>query len=146
YAAMLQEAERRGSVDFSSVRAAVSAAEPLAADIFTRCARRFGIEILDGLGSTEVLHIYLSARPGRVKAGSVGQPVGGCEIRIADANGNPAADGEVGDLYVRSPSTALCYWNRRDATAERMQGEWFNTGDKAYRDSDGYFWYVGRSD
>ena len=146
YAAMLQEAERRGSVDFSSVRAAVSAAEPLAADIFIRWARRFGIEILDGLGSTEVLHIYLSARAGRVKAGSVGQPVPGCEIRIADANGNQAADGEVGDLYVRGPSTALWYWNRRGATVERMQGEWFDTGDKAYRDGDGYFWYVGRSD
>jgi benzoate-CoA ligase len=147
YAAMLHEVERQQQpVDFSSVRIAVSAAEPLAAEIFTRWAGRFGIEILDGLGSTEVLHIYLSARAGHVKAGSVGQPVSGYEIRLTDAGGKQVVDGELGDLSVRGPSTAMWYWNRRQATAERMQGEWFATGDKAYRDGDGYFWYAGRSD
>jgi benzoate-CoA ligase family protein len=146
YASMLREPDQGGTHHFSSVRLAVSAAEPLAADILTRWGQRFGVEILDGMGSTEVLHIYLSARAGRVKPGSLGQPVPGYEVRVADAEGNPTADGEVGDLYVRGPSTALWYSNRRSATTARMRGEWFHTGDKGYRDADGYFWYTGRSD
>jgi benzoate-CoA ligase family protein len=146
YASMLREADQGNSHHFSSVRLAVSAAEPLAADILVRWARRFGVEILDGIGSTEVLHIYLSARAGRVKPGSLGEPVPGYEVRVTDANGNPSADGEIGDLHVRGSSTALSYWNRRGATTERMRGEWFHTGDKGYRDGDGYFWYTGRSD
>jgi benzoate-CoA ligase family protein len=150
YAAMLRDAagsaERSHAHDFSSVRAAVSAAEPLPADVFTRFSRTFGVEILDGLGSTEVLHIYLSARQGRVKAGSVGQPVPGYEIRVVDAEGRTAPDGEIGDLLVRGHSTAASYWSRRRATTERMRGEWFHTGDKGYRDGDGCFWYAGRAD
>jgi benzoate-CoA ligase family protein len=146
YSSMLAETDQQHSHDFSSVRLAVSAAEPLAADIFVRWARRFGVEILDGLGSTEVLHIYVSARPGRVKPGSAGQPVPGYDVRITDANGNAASEGEIGDVQVRGFSTALWYWSRRRATTDRMRGEWFHTGDKAYRDHDGYLWYAGRSD
>src|SRR5207253_9230799 len=122
YAAMLRDAEgspRSPARDFSSVRVAVSAAEPLPADIFTRFARTFGVEILDGLGSTEVLHVYLSAQPGRVRPGSVGRPVPGYEIRIVDADGNESADNEISDLLVRGRSTAASYWNRRSTTLER---------------------------
>jgi len=145
YAAMLQEAERK-TYDLSGVRLAVSAAEPLPAEIFRRWKDRFGIEILDGIGSTEALHIYISASPGRVKAGSSGQPVPGYEARIVDSDGADAPVGVVGDLWIRGPSTALAYWNRRELTRDRMRGVWFVTGDKYRKDEDGYYWYAGRSD
>ncbi len=146
YAAMLQETDRPHSYDLSSVRLASSAAEPLPAEIFRRWKARFGIEILDGIGSTEVLHIYLSARSGNVRPGSSGQPVAGYELRIVDEAGHDAPPGAIGDLLVRGDSTAPCYWNRPELTAERMQGAWFRSGDKYSMDGDGYFWYRGRSD
>jgi benzoate-CoA ligase family protein len=146
YAAMLQETDRPHAYDLTSVRMAVSAAEPLPAEIFRRWKERFGVEILDGLGSTEVLHIYLSARAGKVKPGSTGQPVPGYQLRIVDEKGRDAPAGSIGDLLVRGASTAPCYWNRPELSAERMQGEWFHSGDKYFLDEDGYFWYAGRSD
>jgi benzoate-CoA ligase family protein len=146
YAAMLQEAEQDKSYDLGSVRLAVSAAEPLPADIFRRWKDRFGVEILDGIGSTEVLHIYLSARAGQVRPGSTGQAVAGYELALVDHNGQPVAPGAIGDLMVAGPSTAPCYWNRRDLSQERMRGRWFFTGDKYRIDEDGYYWYAGRSD
>lgn len=146
YASILRTTDGRQSHDFSSVRLAVSAAEPLPADLFLRWKQRFGVEILDGLGSTELLHIYLSARSGRVKPGSVGRPVPGYDVRLIDAEGQPVADGEIGDLTVGGRSTALYYWNRREATTGRMRGERFYTGDKASRDSDGDYWLAGRAD
>jgi benzoate-CoA ligase len=145
YAAMLQEAERK-TYDLKSVRLAVSAAEPLPAEIFRRWQERFGIEILDGIGSTEVLHIYLSARSGRVCPGSTGQAVSGYELAIVDDTGNPVPSGAIGDLLVAGPSTALCYWNRQDLSRDRMRGRWFVTGDKYRVDEEGYYWYAGRSD
>lgn len=145
YAAMLQEAERH-QFDFSSVRLAVSAAEPLPAEIFRRWQKRFGVEILDGIGSTEVLHIYISASAGRVKPGSSGQPVPGYDIRIVDSAGHDAAAGAIGDLWVRGASTATGYWNRSGLSRDRMRDEWFVSGDKYYRDADGYYWYAGRTD
>ena len=145
YAAMLQEADRR-ECDFSSVRLAVSAAEPLPAEIFRRWRERFGVEILDGIGSTEVLHIYISASAGRVKPGSSGQPVPGYEMRIVDSGGQDVPPGTIGDLWVCGRSTAPGYWNRSQFSRDRMRGEWFVTGDKYYRDEDGYYWYAGRSD
>ena len=104
YAAMLREAERT-RYDLSTVRLAVSAAEPLPAEIFRRWKEHFGIEILDGIGSTEVLHIYISASPRRVKPGSSGQPVPGYDVRIVDSEGLDVAPGTIGDLWVRGPST-----------------------------------------
>ena len=132
YAAMLQEA-RATAYDLSSVRLAISAAEPLPAEIFRRWKERFDIEILDGLGSTEVLHIYLSARAGEVRPGSSGTPVPGYDIRVVDAAGEDVAAGTVGDLLVAGDSRAVCYWNRPELTAERMRGSWFVTGDKYQR-------------
>jgi benzoate-CoA ligase len=145
YVAMLQEAERT-SYDLSSVRLAASAAEPLPAHIFRRWKERFGVEILDGIGSTEVLHIYLSARPGKVRPGSTGQAVHGYELALVDDAGQPVPTGAIGDLMVAGPSTAQRYWNRQDLTLSRMRGRWFFTGDKYTIDSDGYYWYAGRSD
>ena len=145
YAAMLEEA-RTTDYDLSSVRLAISAAEPLPAEIFRRWKERFGIEILDGLGSTEVLHIYLSARAGEVRPGSCGTPVPGYEVRVVDAGGEDVPAGTVGDLLVAGDSRAVCYWHRPELTAERMRDAWFVTGDKYSVDADGYYWYAGRAD
>jgi len=144
-AAMLQEAER-ASYDLGSVRLAVSAAEPLPAAVHVRWRERFGVEILDGIGSTEVLHIYIPCRPGRVKPGSSGQVVPGYDVRIVDTDGHDAPPGVIGDLLVAGESTALGYWRRRAMTADRMRGRWFVTGDKYSVDGDGFYWYAGRSD
>jgi len=145
YAAMLQEAER-AAYDLGSVRLAVSAAEPLPAEIFRRWKERFGVEILDGIGSTEVLHIYLSARAGQVRAGSTGQAVPGYELALLDHASQPVPPGAIGDLLVAGPSTAQGYWSRHALTEDRMRGRWFFTGDKYTVDQDGYYWYAGRSD
>jgi len=145
YAQMLQEAERQ-HYRLDRVRLAVSAAEPLPAEIFRRWHRKFGVEILDGLGSTEALHMYLSARPGKVKPGSTGTAVPGYELRIIDVDEREVSPGTIGDLVVAGNSFSPCYWNRRKLTAERMRGKWFFTGDKFSIDSDGYYWYAGRAD
>jgi benzoate-CoA ligase family protein len=145
YAAMLQEAEQTAS-DLGSVRLAVSAAEPLPAEIFRRWKERFGVEILDGIGSTEVLHIYLSARAGNVRPGSTGQVVPGYELALVDHAGHAVPPGAIGDMLVAGPSTAPGYWNRDSLTRDRMRGRWFFTGDKYSVDEDGYYWYAGRSD
>jgi benzoate-CoA ligase family protein len=145
YASMLQEAER-APYDLSSIRLAASAAEPLPAEIFRRWRDRFGVEILDGIGSTEVLHIYLSAKPGQVRPGTTGHAVPGYELALVDHEGKLAATGAIGDLLVAGPSTAQCYWNRPELTKDRMRGRWFVTGDKYRIDEDGYYWYAGRSD
>ena len=146
YAQMLQEAEQNTAYGLPWVRLAVSAAEPLPADIFRRWKDRFGVEILDGIGSTEVLHIYLSARAGHVRPGSTGQPVPGYEVALVDPAGHPVPPGAIGDLLVAGPSTAPCYWNRRALSQERMRGRWFFTGDNYRIDEDGYYWYAGRAD
>ena len=145
YAAMLQEA-RATEYDLASVRLAISAAEPLPAEIFRRWKERFDIEILDGLGSTELLHIYLSARAGSVRPGSSGTAVPGYDIRVVDAAGEDVSAGTVGDLLVSGHSRAVCYWNRPELTTDRMRGRWFVTGDKYSVDADGYYWYAGRAD
>ncbi len=145
YAAMLQEA-RDAEYDLASVRLAISAAEPLPAEIFRRWKERFGIEILDGLGSTELLHIYVSARTGEVRPGSSGTPVPGYDVRVVDLEGKDAPAETVGDLLVAGDSRAVSYWNRPELTADRMRGRWFVTGDKYTVDADGYYWYAGRAD
>jgi benzoate-CoA ligase family protein len=145
YAQMLQEAERE-SYCLDSVRVAVSAAEPLPAEIFRRWQRKFGVEILDGIGSTEALHIYLSARQGKVKPGSTGTAIPGYELRIVGLDDCEVSPGTIGDLLVAGDSIAPYYWNRRQLTTDRMRGKWFFTGDKYWMDNDGYYWYAGRSD
>jgi benzoate-CoA ligase len=145
YAQMLQEAEKE-SYCLDSIRLAVSAAEPLPAEIFRRFHAKFGIEILDGIGSTEALHIYVSARPGDVKPGSTGKAVPGYQLRLIDLDDREVPPGAIGDLLVAGESIAPCYWQRRELTAERMRGKWFFTGDKYSIDADGYYWYAGRSD
>jgi benzoate-CoA ligase len=157
YAAMLDHAEKRdretGSRpdpnarhEFSSVRLCASAGEALPPDIFQRFKERYGLEILDGLGSTEMLHIFLSNRPGQVRPGSTGRPVPGYELKLVDDQGQPVPEGEVGTLLVKGESAAQFYWRKRDKTRKTMVGEWINTGDKFHRDPEGFFWCDGRGD
>lgn len=146
FAAMLRETDAANPYDLRSVRLGISAAEPLPAEIVRRWRERFGFEVLDGIGSTEVLHIYLSNRPGSVEPGSSGTPVEGYQVRITDERGNDLPAGETGDLWVRGASNATHYWNRPQLTAERMRDGWFFSGDKYRVDAGGYYWYAGRSD
>lgn len=143
YAAMLAQ---DGPGDLGNVRLCVSAGEPLPAALFTRWKERFGVEILDGIGSTEALHIYISSRPGRVRPGSSGEVVPGYAVRIVDEEARDLPAGEIGDLLVSGESVAAGYWNQHDRTKAAFHGEWFRSGDKYYRDPDGYYWYCGRSD
>ncbi|OPY68069.1 MAG: Benzoate--CoA ligase [Syntrophorhabdus sp. PtaU1.Bin050] len=132
--------------EFSSVRICVSAGEALPTDIFYRWKKRYGIEIIDGIGSTEMLHIFLSNRPGDVRPGSTGKPVPGYELKLVDDEGQEVPRGEIGTLHVKGDSAAQQYWRKREKTRLTMQGEWVNTGDKYYIDEDGYYWCAGRAD
>ena len=129
-----------------ALRLASSAGEPLPAELGERFTEKYGVEIVDGIGSTEMLHIYLSNLPGKVRYGTTGWPVPGYEIALRGDDGLPVADGEVGDLYVRGPSAALMYWGQRDKSRETFQGEWTKSGDKYVRNADGSYTYSGRSD
>lgn len=146
YAGMLHAAERGAEVDMTSVRVAVSAGEPLPATIYTRWRERFGVEILDGIGSTEILHIFLSNRQGEVRPGSSGTLVPGYQAKIVDDAGEPVPAGEIGNLMISGDSICACYWNRHEMTKRTIQGEWIRTGDKYHVDADGFYWYDGRSD
>ena len=146
YAALLRETERGLSPDFSSVRLAVSAGETLPAEIFERFRKRFGLEILDGIGSTEMLHMFLSSRVGMAKAGSCGIEVPGCEAKILDDSGNAVSNGELGNLWVKGGSAFAEYWKLPELTARTKQGDWVATNDKFTRDPDGYYHYRGRAD
>jgi benzoate-CoA ligase family protein len=147
YAAVLREAERPGQrVDFSFVRKCVSAGETLPAEIFNAWKRRFGIEILDGIGSTEMLHMFISSVPGKCKPGSCGFPVPGYEAKIVDDHGEPVRDGEIGNLWVRGASAFAEYWRIPELTTRTKRGDWVVTGDKFFCDSDGYYHYCGRAD
>ena len=147
YAALLAHASGNGrDFDLSSVRHAISAGEALPAPLFERFKQRFGIEILDALGSTETLQMVISNRPGDVKPGSSGKVIPGFEAKIIDDNGNLVSPGEIGNLCVKADSTCAGYWNQHEKTKETFVGHWFRTGDKYYQDPDGYFWYAGRAD
>jgi benzoate-CoA ligase family protein len=129
------------------LRCCVSAGEALPPDVGRRWSERYGVDILDGLGSTEMLHIYLSNRPGDVKYGTSGKPVPGYELRLVDDDGKViAAPGEMGELQVRGPTSALMYWNNREQSQSTFVGEWTRSGDKYVEDDDGYFVYCGRRD
>src|SRR5215472_11665678 len=132
--------------DLSTVRHAVSAGEALPAPIFERFKERFGVEILDAIGSTEALHMFIANRPGAVRPGSSGQILQGYEARIVDENDQPVPDGEIGNLLIKGDAVCAGYWNQHEKTKETFQGHWLRTSDKYYRDPDGYYWYVGRSD
>lgn len=138
--------ERFESVDLSSVRLFLSAAEILSEEAFNTWKIRFDREIVEGLGSTEALHIYLSNRPGATKPGAAGQRVPGYEVKLTDLEGNPVSQGEEGVLWLRTDSSAPCYWNRPEKTAETMRDDWLWTGDQFVEDEDGYFFFKGRAD
>jgi benzoate-CoA ligase family protein len=144
YAAMLA-ADLPADI-FASVRLCVSAGESFPADLYHRFTSHFGVEMLDGIGSTEALHIFLSNRPGRVRAGTTGEVVPGYELRIEDPAGQPVPDGEPGSLYVKGDSIATGYWCRTDVTRRVFRGEWLRTGDIYARVADGYYTCLGRSD
>jgi benzoate-CoA ligase family protein len=146
FAQMLQAAETGAAVDCSSLRLCVSAAEPLPADIVRRWKARFGVDILDGIGTTEALHIFISNRAGEVRPGSSGKPLPGYDARIVDDDGSIAPPGEIGSLEIRGDSTLAYYWNQHERTKQTVRGEWVGTGDKYSVDPDGYFWYAGRND
>jgi acyl-coenzyme A synthetase/AMP-(fatty) acid ligase len=139
---------RQGSCDFdlSSIRWAVSAGEALPATIFHRFKERFGVQILDAIGSTEALHMFIANRPGQVRPGSSGRVVPGFEARIVDDSNRQLAAGEIGNLIVKADSVCAYYWNQHEKTKDTIEGRWLRTGDKYYQDDDGYFWYAGRSD
>jgi acyl-coenzyme A synthetase/AMP-(fatty) acid ligase len=127
------------------VRLAASAGEALPAEIYRRFTQRYGVDIIDGLGSTEALHIFISNRPGAVRPGTSGTPVPGYEARLVDDAGGPVADGEPGHLLVRGDSIATGYWCRTAVTREVFQGEWLRTGDTYTRSADGFYTCLGRS-
>ena len=136
----------KGDHEFKSVRLCVSAGEALPPDIYTRFKERFGVEIIDGIGTTELLHIFICNRPGEVKPGSTGKAVPGYELKLVDDDGQDIPEGEIGMLLVKGGSAAQQYWRKREKTKATMQGEWINTGDKYYTDKDGYYWCAGRGD
>ena len=146
YAALLREADAGLQCDFSSVRLAASAGESLPAEIFERFRNKFGIEILDGIGSTEMLHIFISSRSGDAHAGSCGVETPDYEVKIVDEAGKPVATGDIGNLWVKGESAFAEYWKKPELTARTKIGEWVVTGDKFFRDPDGYYHYYGRAD
>lgn len=147
YAALLNcKAEAGREFDLSSIRHAVSAGEALPAAIYEKLQRRFGVEILDAIGSTEALHMFIANRPGDVRAGSSGRVLNGCEAKLVDEKGLPVRIGEIGNLLIKSDATCAYYWNQHEKTKATIEGHWLRTGDKYYQDADGYFWYAGRSD
>ncbi|MGQ0664109.1 MAG: benzoate-CoA ligase family protein [Pseudomonadota bacterium] len=135
-----------GQADLSSLRLFVSAGEALPADILRRWREVTGKPILDGIGSTEALHIFISNRPGDVKPGASGRVVAGYEARIVDEAGREAKDGDTGALMIRGPSIAKYYWNNPERTRRTMVDGWLVTGDTYYRDAAGYYYFCGRSD
>jgi benzoate-CoA ligase family protein len=147
YAKLLAHVSADGrEFDLSSVRHGISAGEGLPATVFRRFKERFGVEILDALGSTEALHMMISNTPGAVRPGSSGKTIPGFEARIVDDNKRPVVQGEIGNLLVKADSTCAYYWNQHEKTKDTIEGHWIRTGDKYYQDEDGYFWYAGRSD
>jgi benzoate-CoA ligase len=145
YVAMLAQPNAKQR-NLSSLRLCVSAAEALPREIFRQWQENYSVEIAEGCGSTEMLHIYVSNHPGRIKPGSTGQEIEGYDLKLADKSGNPVAQGEAGDMLVRGDSSAPYYWNKPEKTAQTMRGEWLFTGDRYWQDEDGYYFFAGRSD
>jgi benzoate-CoA ligase len=129
-----------------ALRLVSSAGEALPAEIGKRFKAHFGMDIIDGIGSTEMLHIFISNRPNEVRYGTTGWPVAGYEIELRDEDGKSPPNGEPGDLYIKGPSSAMMYWGNRAKTRETFQGGWTKSGDKYVRNGDGSYTYSGRSD
>jgi benzoate-CoA ligase family protein len=146
FAGMLALPDAASRFDTSSLRLCVSAGEALPSELYQRWRDRFGVEILDGIGSTEILHIFISNRSGAVRPGSAGQLVPGYAAAILDEAGAAVPAGEIGNLYISGDSTCALYWNKHERTKRTIVGEWIATGDKFSQDADGYYWYAGRSD
>ena len=146
YGMLLAHQRSDADFDLSSIRLAVSAGEALPAALFSRFKQRFGIEIIDGIGSTEVLHMFISNRPGAIRPGTSGMIVRGYEARLLDDEGAPVPPGDIGNLWVSGDSVCAGYWNQHEKTKNTIAGQWIRTGDKYTVDADGYFCYAGRSD
>jgi benzoate-CoA ligase len=145
YAAMMADPTRPKKSELK-LRVCTSAGEALPAEIGRKWTAEYGCEILDGIGSTEMLHIFLSNRPGQVRYGTTGQAVPGYQLRIVSDDGHECGAGEIGELQINGPSAALLYWNNRAKTKATFCGEWTRSGDKYTRDADGYYTYGGRTD
>jgi benzoate-CoA ligase len=145
YAAMLAAPDLPAR-EAVALRRCVSAGEPLPREVGERFAGRFDCEVLDGIGSTEMLHIFVSNHPGAVRYGTTGTPVPGYDIELRGEDGAPVAVGEIGDLYIRGPSAALLYWGDHERTRGTFQGPWTKSGDTYVRGADGFCTYAGRSD
>jgi len=146
YASMLAHAAQKGAPELTRLRQCLSAGEALPNDVGERWKQRFGADIIDGVGSTEMLHIFLSNRPGDVAYGTSGRAVPGYDLRLVDEHGQEVAEDEVGELLVRGSSAANGYWNQREKSRRTFEGEWTRTGDKYTRDADGRYHYCGRTD
>jgi benzoate-CoA ligase len=144
--AMLNVEGARDRYDLSSLRLCLSAGEALPPELYHRWMEAYSVEILDGIGSAEMFHIYVSNRPGHVVPGALGTVVPGYEARVVGPDGRDVPDGEVGELWIKGDSAALCYWNAHEASKARFAGDWCFTGDQFRRDAEGVFWYQGRSD
>jgi benzoate-CoA ligase len=132
--------------DLSTVRLAISAGEALPPALYDRFKERFGIDILDGIGSTETLHMFISNRPDVIRPGSSGLVIPGYEARLLDDQNRPVPIGDIGNLLIKGDSICTSYWNKHEKTRQTMEGYWIRTGDKYYQDHDGFFWYAGRTD
>jgi len=135
-----------GEFDLSSVRLAVSAGEALPPALYQRFKQRFSVDIIDGIGSTEALHMFISNRPDSIRPGSSGLLVDGYDARLLDENGSPTPPGEIGNLWINGDSVCAFYWNQHAKTKSTIEGHWLRTGDKYTQDEDGFYWYAGRSD
>ena len=146
FAAMLAHPDIGAGAGSSRLRITTSAGEALPEDIGRRWQQKVGTEVIDGIGSTEMLHIFVSNRPGAVRYGSSGTPVPGYEAKLLDDDGQPVPRGEIGELVIKGPSAADGYWLQREKSRRTFRGEWTHTGDKYRIDNDGYYIYCGRTD
>lgn len=146
YAMMMATPDFNQKYNFSSVRLCVSAGESLPAPVWHQWKEKTGLDIIDGIGSTEVYHIFISNRPNDIRPGSSGKPVAGFQVRVVDENGQDVKQGEIGNLLVSGESVALSYLHQYERSRKTFQGEWLFTGDKYFVDEAGYYWHAGRSD
>jgi benzoate-CoA ligase family protein len=146
YAAMLATPDFTSRYDLRSLRLCVSAGEALPAPIFLGWKERTGVEILDGIGSTENFHMFVAGRPGKIRPGATGKPIEGYEVRLEADDGNDVKPGQIGNLWVKGETAALAYLHQYAATRQTFRGEWLRTGDKYHVDEEGYYWHAGRSD